>query len=190
MASTSPRSTAAFRSSASFSEADVEGDAKLMSELRLLDPAALDAKRSPRGRASIVVPTAWLREGARLEFDPPAKLRCDHCDGGGCDACERSGAYKLPDERKPIALTLPRVTDDVLAVRVTNPFGDVEPTLLVVRVAAGVEASAGVRYVGPNHDVEPGIAPGIPALPRIPSWAFWAVLVITAAVLGVLSSRC
>jgi len=161
-----------------------------MGDARLLDPAALDAKRSPRGRASIVVPTAWLREGARLEIDLAAKLRCDHCDGGGCDACERSGAYRLPEDRAPIAVTLPRVTDDVLAIRVTNPFGDREPTLLVVRVAAGLEASAGVRYVGPNHDVEPGIAPGIPALPKVPSWLFWALLVATAAVLGIMSSRC
>jgi len=159
-------------------------------DVRLLDPAALDAKRSPRGRVSIVVPTAWLREGARLEVDLPAKLRCDHCDGGGCDACERSGAYRLPDDRSPISLTLPRVTDDHLAVRVTNPFGDREPTLLIVRVAAATEPSPGVRYVGPHHDVEPVGAPGIPRLPKIPSWLFWALLVAVAAVLGVVAARC
>jgi len=162
-----------------------------LGDARLLDPAALDAKRSPRGRAAIVVPTEWLREGARLEVDLPARLRCDHCDGGGCDACGRSGAYKLPDDRRPIALTLPRVTDNELALRVTNPFGDIEPTLLVVRVAAGSEPSSGVRYVGPHHDVEPAHGPpGMPTLPKIPSWVFWVLLVATAAALGVLSARC
>jgi hypothetical protein len=161
-----------------------------LGDARLLDPAALDAKRSPRGRASIVVPTAWLREGARLEVDLPAKLRCDHCDGGGCDACDRSGAYRLPDDRRPIAITLPRVTDNELAIRVTNPFGDREPALLIVRVAAGSEASSGVRYVGPHHDVEPNVPPGMPSLPKLPSWVFWAALVVVAAALGVLSTRC
>src|SRR4051812_35228880 len=123
--------------------------------MRLLDPAALDEKREPRGRASIVVPTEWLREGARLEVDLPSRLKCDLCDGGGCDACNRSGAYKLADDRAPLALTLPRVTDDHLALRVTNPLADATPALLVIRVAAGDSPSKGVRYLGPNHDVDP-----------------------------------
>src|SRR4051794_25652427 len=88
---------------------------------RLLDPDALDAKvKEPRGRVAIVVPTKWLREGARLSVALPQKLRCDLCDGGGCDACARSGAYRLPEAPPPLAATLPRVTDDVLALRVQN----------------------------------------------------------------------
>ncbi|MBI2388533.1 MAG: hypothetical protein HYV09_02855 [Deltaproteobacteria bacterium] len=161
-----------------------------MGDARLLNPAALDAKKSPRARVSIVVPTAWLREGARLELAVPAKLRCDLCDGGGCDACGRSGAYRAPEEGAKVALTLPRVTDDFLALRVTNPFGDREPTLLVVRLAAGVEPSAGVTWVGPNHDVEPVVPPGMPQLPNIPKWLPWALLVIAAALLGLLTRRC
>ncbi|MGZ3448549.1 MAG: hypothetical protein ACXVEF_03070 [Polyangiales bacterium] len=159
-----------------------------MGDARLLDPAALDKKRTPRGRLSIVVPTKWLREGARLEVDLPAKVRCDLCDGGGCDACGRSGAYRAPEERGPLAVTLPRVSDDVFALRLTNPFGEHEPALLVVRVAGGVESSAGVRWVAPNHDYEP--QPGMPALPRIPkvpAWVIWAMLAIVAAVLGYLT---
>ena len=157
--------------------------------LRILDPDALDERTSePRGRASIVVPTAWLREGARLQLELPSKLRCDVCDGGGCDACARSGGYRLPDERGKVALTLPRVTDDVLALRVTNPLGDVSPTLLVVRVAAGLEPSAGVTYVGPNHDFEP--SPGrIPKMPQLPSWVNTALLVALTAALALLA-RC
>lgn len=156
-----------------------------MGDARLLDPAALDKKRSPRARVSIVVPTQWLREGARLEIDLPSKLRCDLCDGGGCDACNRSGAYRAPEQR-PLAVTLPRVSDDVFALRVTNPFGDQEPTLLVVRVAGGLEPSAGVRWIGPNHDVEPsGVGvPGMPQLPKVPTWLFWAMLVAVAALVG------
>ena len=152
--------------------------------LRLLDPDALDRKREPRGRASIVVPTAWLREGARLEVDLPTRLRCDLCDGGGCDACERSGGYRLPKPRAPLAITLPRVTDDAFALRVTNPVADASPTLLVVRVAAGLEASAGVRWIGVNHDVDPRV--GGPSLSnvsgRLRTVALVALVALVAAV--------
>jgi hypothetical protein len=159
-----------------------------MGDARLLDPAALDKKRSPRGRLSIVVPTEWLREGARLEVDLPARVRCDLCDGGGCDACERSGAYRTPEERKPLAITLPRVSDDHFALRLTNPFGATEPTLLVVRVAGGLEPSAGVRFVAPNHDVEPSAgAPQMPSIPQVPAWMIWAIIALVAAVAGYLT---
>ena len=158
---------------------------------RVLDPEALDRSQQARARVSIVVPQAWLREGARLEVDLPSKARCDLCDGGGCDACARSGAYALPDDRKPIAVTLPRTSDDFFALRVTNPFADVEPRLLVVRVAAGESASNGVRFVAPNHDVEPTARPGAPRMPRAPSW-LWTVLLVTvtAIVAAVLRLSC
>ncbi len=158
-------------------------------ELRLLDPDALDRKRTPRARTSIVVPQRWLREGARLEVALAARLKCDACDGGGCDACARSGAFKLPDDRRPISVTLPRVTDDYLAVRVTNPFGDREPTLLIVHVAAGEAPSEGVRWVADNHDVEPTVpgAPARPAMPTAPPWVGWVVTILVAALLGMLA---
>ena len=154
-----------------------------MGDARLLDPAALDQKRSPRGRLSIVVPTKWLRDGARLEVDVPAKVRCDLCDGGGCDACGRSGAYRSPEARAPLSVTLPRVSDDVFALRLTNPFGEEEPALLVVRVAGGTEPSAGVRWVAENHDVEPKI-PSIAAMPSVPRWLPWVLLALIAALAG------
>jgi hypothetical protein len=149
---------------------------------RLLDPEALDRKRDPRARASIVVPQKWMREGARLEVELPARVRCDLCDGGGCDACNRSGAYALPEDRKPIAVTLPRTSDDVFALRVTNPFADAEPRMLVVHVAAGEEASKGVRFVAPNHDVDP--RPGVPPMPKIPPWLGTVLLVLLTAIVA------
>ncbi len=153
--------------------------------LKLLDPTALDAKVSaPRGRVSIVVPQKWLREGARLSVEVPAKIRCDLCDGGGCDACARSGAYRV--EASAIEITLPRVSDDALALRVTNPFADREPALLLVRVAAGVEPSAGVRWVAENHDQEQSHAIERPNGPvkSVPQWLGWVALVCVAAALG------
>jgi hypothetical protein len=154
-----------------------------MADARLLDPAALDEKRTPRGRISIVVPRAWLRDGARLEVEVPARLRCDLCDGGGCDACARSGGYRAPEPRIPIAITLPRVSDDHLALRVTNPFGDGVPDLLIVHVAGADLASPGVRYVGPNHDVDPVAGP-LATIPKVPAWLPWAILIALAALAG------
>lgn len=160
-----------------------------MGDARLLDPAALDVKASPRARVSIIVLKEWLREGARLEVELPSKLRCDLCDGGGCDLCERSGAYRAPEEGKKVSLTLPRVTDDYLALRVTNPFGDREPALLVVRLAAGPDASAGVTWIGPNHDVDPVVPPDLPQLPKVPPWLPFVFLAIFAAILGYCTRR-
>lgn len=157
--------------------------------LRLLDPDALDVRKGPRAKVSIVVPQNWLRQGARLELDLPSRLRCDICDGGGCDPCARSGAYVRPEGASDkITITLPKVIDDAIAVRVTNPFGESQPTLLVVRVAAADLVSPTVRWVGPNHDQPLRVAgvavPGTAQLPAIPIWVRQiaaAGLVIAAA---------
>ena len=153
--------------------------------MRLLDPAALDAKlKAPRGRVSIVVPQKWLREGVRLAVDVPAKIKCDLCDGGGCDGCARSGAYRV--EPTSVEVTLPRVTDDALALRVTNPFADKEPTLLLVRIAAGVEPSAGVRWIADNHDQEmshPIVRPNA-NVRSVPDWLMYVAIACVAAALG------
>ena len=151
--------------------------------LRLLDPSALDMRKGPRAKVSIVVPQRWMREGARLEIDLPNKLRCDICDGGGCDPCGRSGAYARPDDASPtIAITLPKILDDVVSVRITNPFGDKPPAMLVVRVAAAAEASPMVRWVGPNHDQPIDIGgvrvPGTERLPAAPKWVQTVILAL------------
>lgn len=153
--------------------------------VRLLDPAALDAKTTaPRGRVSIVVPQTWLREGSRLAVDVPKRVRCDLCDGGGCDACARSGAYVV--EPTTVEVTLPRVTDDALALRLTNAFADREPALLLVRVAAGIEPSPGVRFLAGNHDQEQShpIERPNPRVPSVPLWIFVAIVACVAAGLG------
>jgi hypothetical protein len=159
---------------------------------RILDPDALDKRDGePRGRVSILVPQAWLREGARLALELPTRLGCDLCHGGGCDGCGRSGAYRLPDGRAPVAITLPRVTDDVLALRVTNPVPGSAPAILLVRVAAAPEPSKGVAYLGPNHDQPPTErADGGPATPPIPSWLRYVFLVVIAASMAIMARRC
>ena len=43
---------------------------------------------------SIEVPEAWFLVGATLQIALPRLLSCARCDGGGCDACERRGAFE------------------------------------------------------------------------------------------------
>ncbi len=158
---------------------------------RLLDPDRLDEREGePRGLVSIVVPKAWLREGARLNVELPARLRCDNCGGGGCDACARSGAYRLPEGRAPVAITLPRVTDDVLALRVTNPVPGSLPAMMLVRVTVGPEATKNVAYLGPNHDQPPTPREDAPPLPPIPGWLRVVFLVVIAASMAIMARKC
>ena len=73
---------------------------------------------------SIEVPENWFWVGATLQIALPRLLSCARCDGGGCDACERRGAFEqeaagiasevavvlplLPAERcGPVRLRLP-----------------------------------------------------------------------------------
>lgn len=126
--------------------------------LKLLDPAALDAKvTAPRGRVSIVVPQKWLRDGARLSVEVPAKIRCDLCDGGGCDACGRSGAvYTRGRKELPelVEVSLPSSTGGARGATVRLPKrgglpSDETPELargmLLLTVIPGEAASDGVR---------------------------------------------
>src|SRR6185295_11928044 len=43
---------------------------------------------------SIEVPQDWFLVGATLQIALPRLLSCARCDGGGCDACERRGAFE------------------------------------------------------------------------------------------------
>ncbi|MBI4954871.1 MAG: hypothetical protein HY908_22810 [Myxococcales bacterium] len=70
---------------------------------RLVDRAALDEAPGPRGRLRVTVPESWLATPSELEIRVPARLTCARCDGGGCDACGRSGAVRAfaESERDP-----------------------------------------------------------------------------------------
>lgn len=75
--------------------------------------APLDAARGPDVLHRVEVPEAWLESGATIEFELPRNLRCAACDGGGCDACGRSGAISLRGHDEPpelVRVTLPKST--------------------------------------------------------------------------------
>lgn len=70
----------------------------------------LDEARGPDVAYSIEVPARWLELGATVQLQLPRLLSCARCQGGGCDICERRGAFEqlasgIPSE---LALTLPR----------------------------------------------------------------------------------
>ncbi len=126
-----------------------------------------DRPRGPDAQLAVTVPESFFVEGATIEVEVPRNLSCATCSGGGCDACERSGAVSVrgrsdPAEKVEVTLPKPPSGDGAtapravvlripehggLAVAESNlPRGNL---LLTVRV--GETASKGVtRLPGPS----------------------------------------
>jgi hypothetical protein len=71
---------------------------------------SMERPRGPDVQMSVTVPEEWMTFGATLEIDLPRNLACASCGGGGCDACERSGAVSLRGRKEPtetVEVTLP-----------------------------------------------------------------------------------
>jgi hypothetical protein len=115
---------------------------------RVLDPRALDEGKGPRGRVQITVPAAWLTSGCRVEILVPRRLPCARCDGGGCDACGKSGVLRAPDAEadRRLEITLPGTHNEAVALRLADPFGAGLVDQLIVEIRAGA-ASPGVTRV-------------------------------------------
>ncbi len=120
-----------------------------MSQLgKLLDREALDTDDGPRARARITVPAAWADGGSLVEVALPRALECARCDGGGCDACGRSGALRGPakDEARVVRVRLPKGLGDGVAMRLADPFGKASKiTQLWLEVRPGEAAARSVR---------------------------------------------
>jgi len=69
----------------------------------------LDEARGPDVLCSIEVPAAWFEVGATLQISLPRLLSCARCDGGGCDACGRRGAFEQHSSgiANEVAIVLP-----------------------------------------------------------------------------------
>ena len=65
--------------------------------------------RGPDASHRIRVPKDWLEKGSVIELELPRNLVCRKCEGGGCDACDRSGAVTLRarGERGDVDAVLP-----------------------------------------------------------------------------------
>lgn len=141
---------------------------------RVLDPSALD--EGTRALVSVRVPRAWLAAPCTVELDVPARLPCARCDAGGCDACGRSGAYRLTQAAR-VTVHLPaRAGADAFVVRVSRPLEDEPLALLHVEVRPGDAASPNVRRAGP--------AAAAPTGSRAFAYAALALLLVAAALLS------
>lgn len=92
--------------------------------MRVLDPAALDVATGRHGRMTIELSAVEL--GRSVAIPVPRRLVCARCDGGGCDACDRSGALKLDldDAERTTQLVLPAEGSERLLVRLVRPFDE------------------------------------------------------------------
>jgi len=106
-----------------------------------------EPSHGPRGRLTVAVPEAWLEPGSVLEVVVPARLACARCEGGGCDACGRSGAIRLPGDEKDRALRI-TLSESARGVRLTRPFGaDAGLDQLVIELRPAPVASELCRRV-------------------------------------------
>ena len=172
---------------------------------QVTDPAALDADPRARARLRVDVDPAWIAEGADLEITSPVRLPCARCDGGGCDACDRSGVLRAPDDTaaRVLVVRVPAqpagqsqhpglrpgepgyAPGPTVALRLPDPFGPEHPIgQLIVELRAAAAPSSAVRRL------EPPPAPlALASLPaRIPPLAI-AVIVTLAGILAALLAR-
>ncbi len=70
----------------------------------------LDEPRGPDVLHAVEVPMEWLEEGANIEVMLPRLLTCARCEGGGCDACGRKGAFEQAGGAQPVVVSLPLVS--------------------------------------------------------------------------------
>jgi hypothetical protein len=123
----------------------------------------LEIPRGPDVTHRIRVRREWLDNGDVVEFELPRNLTCAACDGGGCDACDRSGAITLRgrDELPEIIqVTLPRRSEEktegrLITIRIPEQGGlpaegsGLPRGLLLLRVQSAEQPDAEVRLVGP-----------------------------------------
>lgn len=137
-----------------------------------LAKVALEALTEPRGpdvAHSIRVPGAWLSRGETIELELPRQLNCAHCQGGGCDQCQRAGAIRLrqPHEApETVRVSLPDTreldasqADKPLLVRIPHaggraPSADLPRGLLMLQITRAVDPDLSVRLVAPEVERE------------------------------------
>jgi hypothetical protein len=124
----------------------------------------LDEPRGPDVACSIEVPQAWFLAGATLQITLPRLLSCARCDGGGCDACERRGAFEqqaagIPTE---VAVVLPTQSPErYSAVRLRLPA-------LGARAAEPELPSGHLLLTVVPHAPEPGWLPALTVQALLP----------------------
>lgn len=109
------------------------------------------------------MPRRWIDERATVIVTAGRKVACARCDGGGCDACGRSGVVRLDDDEaaRSFALLLPERIDAGAVVRLVRPFGDTSPVAQVLCEIRPSDAAEGCRRDGePVAALVPSPRPG------------------------------
>jgi len=143
----------------------------------------LNVPRGPDVTHRIRVPHSWLETGEVVELELPRNLTCAACEGGGCDACERSGAITLRGRQElaeilKVTLPMRQAEREVRGVMIRIPeLGGLPPEnaeglprgLLLLRVEPAEVADRGVTRVrtsGPPLSQRVMESLRIPASPR------------------------
>lgn len=139
--------------------------AKLPAVSTPLAKVTLDSLTEPRGpdlAHTIRVPEAWLARGETIELELPRQLNCAHCQGGGCDQCERAGAVRLRQADEPaetVRVSLPDASSlaepgasKSLLVRIPYAGGraaceDLPRGFLMLQITPASDPDASVRLV-------------------------------------------
>jgi len=106
-----------------------------------------DHADGPRGRLTVDVLEPWLDGGSALEIVVPTRLACARCEGGGCDACAKSGAIRISgaEDLRRVRITL---SQSARGLRLTRPLGpDAGLDQLVIELRPAAVASAFCRRV-------------------------------------------
>jgi hypothetical protein len=143
------------------------------------DPTALDTEEGARAFFSVELPQSWLDDGAEVELLLPKRLVCARCEGGGCDACGRSGALRAPEEeeQRKVRVHLPHGVSQGTRIRLVDPFEDGSIAQLHLELRAGELAPGATR---------------VDALARLPRavWLRWAVLLVVLVLAVALLAVC
>ena len=124
----------------------------------------LDEPRGPDVACSIEVPQDWFLLGATLQITLPRLLSCARCDGGGCDVCERRGAFEQQAAgiASEVAVVLPmQAAESHAPVRLRLPA-------LGARAAEPELPAGHLLLTVVPHAPEPGWAPAATVLALLP----------------------
>jgi hypothetical protein len=170
---------------------------------------AVDVPRGPDVIHRVRVSAEWLEEGAMIEFELPRNMKCAACEGGGCDACERSGAISVRGKKElgeVVQVTLPKRAEKdlestasgrTIVIRIPERGGlsdspELPRGLLFLSVVPADEADAGVRRIEPPSmppvltEAEAAAEERVADEPRLPAGPQRSRAVVVAAVLLVL----
>jgi hypothetical protein len=146
--------------------------------------ADLDSPRGPDAAHRIRVPRRWLQTGALVEIELPRNLTCASCEGGGCDACDRSGALTVRAKGEPIGLllvTLPSGSaGGAVVIRIPEYGGlpregsELPRGHLLLRVEPGTKADPSVT-LAPDRVVEARRPTPVVPAPRVDRRPVWLV---------------